>query len=59
LARHPPAVREAAGWWNAFGSVIRGLDDAAKLENISMLHFAARIHLDLVDLLEGDLKPKR
>ncbi len=66
------AVGEAAGWWNtietkvsqkglrdAFGTSIRGLDDAAKLENLPMLRFAAQIELDLVDLLEGDLRPKR
>jgi hypothetical protein len=65
-------VGEAAGWWNAinsqvstkglrdaFGSVMRGLDEAAKLENLPMLRFAAQIDLDLVDLLEGALKPKR
>ena len=65
-------VGETAGWWNAinsqvsenglrdaFGSVIRGLDEAAKLENLPMLRFAAQIDLDLVDLLEGDLKPTR
>jgi hypothetical protein len=65
-------VGEAAGWWNAinskvsekglrdaFDSLIRGLDDAAKLENLPMLRFAAQIDLDLVDLLEGDLTPKR
>jgi hypothetical protein len=65
-------VGEAAGWWNAisskvsekglrdaFDSVIRGLGDAAKLENLPMLRFAAQIDLDLVDLLEGDLTPKR
>ncbi len=66
------AVGEAAGWWNtieskvsqkglrdAFGTSIRGLDDAAKLENLPMLRFSAQIELDLVDLLEGDLRPKR
>jgi hypothetical protein len=63
---------EAAGWWNAikskvsdsalratFDSVIRGLGDAAKLQNLPMLRFAAQIDLDLVDLLEGNLAPKR
>ena len=49
----------AKGLRDAFGSVTRGLDDAAKLENLPMLRFAAQIDLDLVDLLEGDLKPKR
>lgn len=65
-------VGEAAGWWktieskvsqkglrNAFGTSIHGLEDAAKLENLPMLRFAAQIELDLVDLLEGDLSPKR
>ena len=65
-------VGEAAGWWNAinaqvsakalrdaFGSVMRGLNDAATLENLPMLRFAAQIDLDLVDVLEGALKPKR
>ena len=65
-------VGEAAGWWkaisskvseaglrNAFDSVIRGLDDAARIEDLPMLRFAAQIDLDLVDLLEGDLTPKR
>jgi hypothetical protein len=65
-------VGEAAGWWSAinaqvsekglrdaFGSVMHGLDDAATLENLPMLRFAAQIDLDLVDLLEGALKPKR
>jgi hypothetical protein len=63
---------EAAGWWNAvkskvsdgalratFDSVIRGLGDAARLQNLPMLRFAAQIDLDLVDLLEGNLAPKR
>ena len=65
-------VGEAAGWWNAikskvtekglrdaFDSLIRGFDDAARLENLPMLRFAAQIDLDLVDLLESDLTPKR
>ena len=65
-------VGEAAGWWNAinaqvsekglrdaFGSVIRGLDEAATLENLPMLRFAAQMDLDLVDVLESALKPKR
>lgn len=65
-------VGVAAGWWNtiepkvsqkglrnAFGTSLRGLDDAAKLENLPMLRFAAQIELDLVDLLEADLKPKQ
>jgi hypothetical protein len=65
-------VYEATGWWsainskvsekglrNAFGTLIRGLEDAAKIDNLPMLRFAAQMDLDLVDLLEGDLKPKR
>ena len=65
-------VGEAAGWWNtieskvfqeglrdAFGTSIRGLDEAAKLENLPMLRLAAQIELDLVDLLESDLRPQR
>lgn len=64
-------VDEAAGWWdavnskvsqnglrNAFGTLIRGLVDAAKSHNLPMLLLAAQMELDLVDLLEGDLKPK-
>jgi hypothetical protein len=65
-------VGEAAGWWNTIGSKvsqkglrdafdtsIRGLDDAAKLENLPMLRFAAQLELQLVDLLEDDLRPKQ
>jgi len=65
-------VGEAAGWWNTiesrvsqkglrdvFGTSIRGLDDAARLESIPMLRFAAQIELHLVDLLEGDLGLKQ
>jgi hypothetical protein len=65
-------VSEADAWWtaikskvseqglrDAFGSAIRGLDEAAKVENLPMLRFAAQIDLDLVDLLENDLKAKR
>jgi len=65
-------VGEAAAWWNAIDSkvsekglrdaldtAVRGLVNATKLENLPMLRFAAQIDLDLVDLLEGDLAPKR
>jgi len=65
-------IGDTAGWWNAinskvtekglrdtFDSVIRGLGDAARLENLPMLRFAAQLDLDLVDLLEGDLTPNR
>ena len=63
-------MRTCTSWWitiesrvsqkglrNAFGTSLRGLDDAAKLENVLMLRFAAQIELDLVDLLEADLRP--
>lgn len=66
------AVGEAAGWWSAiesrvsqkglrdaFGTSLRGLNDATKLENVPMLRFAAQIELDLVDLLEADLGPRK
>lgn len=65
-------VAEVAGWWkviaskvsqkglhDAFGTTLRGLDDAAKVENLLMLRFAAQIELDLVDLLETALRPKQ
>jgi len=65
-------VGDAAGWWSAinskvsekglrdaFDSAIRGLDDAAQLENLPMLRFAAQIDVDLVDLLEGVFTRKR
>lgn len=64
-------VHEATAWWkainskvsakglrNAFDTLIRGLEDAAKDDNLPMLRFAAQMDLDLVDLLEGDLTPK-
>ena len=44
---------------DAVSSVVRGLDDAAKAEDLAMLRFAAQIDLDLVDLLEADLAPHR
>lgn len=65
-------VDETAGWWsaidsevsdkglqNAFGASITGLREAAKTKNLAMLRFAAQMDLELVDLLEGNLKPKR
>jgi hypothetical protein len=65
-------VGEATGWWSAvepkvsqqglrdaFGTLIRGLGDAVTLKSLPMLRFAAQIDLDLVDLLESDLKPER
>jgi hypothetical protein len=58
-------VAEAAGWWktakpkvsdkglrDAVESTIRGMQQAVKTENLPMLHFAAQIDLDLVDVLE-------
>ena len=65
-------VKETTRWWNAinskvsqkglrnaFGSVISGLDDAVTAKNLPLLGFAAQIVLDLVDLIEDDLKTKR
>ena len=64
-------VAEAAAWWkaakskvsekglrDAVESTIRGLQQAAQTENLPMLHFAAQIDLDLVDLLEGYFEKK-
>lgn len=64
-------VQETTAWWksinskvsakglrNAFDTLIRGLEDAAMVDNLPMLRFAAQMDLDLVDLLEGDLMPK-
>ena len=65
-------IDEATGWWdvvrskvsmnglsNTFDTLIRGLDASAKTRNLDMLGFAAQMTLDLVDLLEGDLKTKQ
>jgi hypothetical protein len=65
-------IDEAAGWWsvvkskvstkglsNTFDTLIHGLDTSAKTRDPYMLRFAAQMTLDLVDLLEGDLKSKR
>ena len=65
-------IGDAEGWWlttkasvsdkalrDAFNSTLRGLQDAGKLENLPMLQFAARIDLDLVDLLERYFSRKR
>lgn len=59
-------VDEGSKWWNAIeskvtdkklrdavASTVRGLQEAAKTENLSMVNFAAQIDLDLVDLLES------
>jgi hypothetical protein len=64
-------VVEAAGWWkaakpkvsekglrDAMESTIRGLQEAARTENLPMLHFAAQLDLDLVDVLEGHFEKK-
>lgn len=64
-------IDEATGWWNAvrskvsmkglsntFDTLIRGLETSAKTRNLDMLGFAAQMTLELVDLLEDDLKPK-
>lgn len=64
-------VAEAAGWWktakpkvsdkglrDAVESTIRGMQQAVKIENLTMLHFAAQIDLDLVDVLEGYFEKK-
>jgi hypothetical protein len=65
-------IDQATGWWdvvrskvsmnglsNTFDTLIRGLDASAKTRNLDMLSFAAQMTLDLVDLLEGDLKTKQ
>jgi hypothetical protein len=57
---------DAERWWNAIASkisdknlraavtsTIRGIKQAAEEQNLAMAKFAARIDLDLVDLLEG------
>ena len=58
---------DAEAWWNTIGnskvtdknlratvtSTIRGIKQAVHDQNLAMLKFAARIDLDLVDLLEG------
>lgn len=64
-------IDEANKWWNAirpkvsmkglvnaFDTLSRGLETSSKTHNIDMLGFTAQMTLDLVDLLEGDLKPK-
>lgn len=57
---------DAAKWWGAikgkvkgkglrdsFDSTVRGIQQASAAKNLPMLHFAAQIDLDLVDLLEA------
>ncbi|HOX14934.1 MAG TPA: hypothetical protein PLP18_02285 [Smithellaceae bacterium] len=64
-------IGEATGWWkairskvsmkglsNTFDTLIRGLETSEKTRNVKMLGFAAQMTLDLVDLLESDLKMK-
>lgn len=64
-------IDEATNWWNAikskvsmnglsntFDTLICGLETSAKTRNVDMLRFAAQMTLDLVDLLEDDLKLK-
>ena len=59
-------VDEGSKWWKAIESkvtdkklrdavatTVRGLQVAAKAENLPMVNFAAQIDLDLVDLLES------
>ena len=63
---------DAGPWWDAikskltdrklgdaFNTTVRGLQQAAKTENLPMLHFAAQIDLDLVDLLEKHFEAKK
>jgi hypothetical protein len=60
---------DADSWWNgtakkisdknlraAVTSTMQGLAQSTKEQNLSMVKFAARIDLDLVDLLEGAFK---
>jgi phosphohistidine phosphatase SixA len=64
-------IGEAAGWWKAvrprvsmrglidtFDTLVGGLEDSERTRNVEMLGFAAQMTLDLVDLLESDLKAK-
>jgi len=65
-------VVDASSWWgaikskvsdkrlrDAFNSTVRGLEEAGKTENLPMLHFAAQIDLDLVDLLESHFEGRK
>ena len=65
-------VTEAVAWWDAtkskvtdhklrdaFNSTVRGMQQAARTENRPMLHFAAQMDLDLVDLLEKHFESKK
>jgi hypothetical protein len=64
-------VADAVTWWDTtkpkisekglldtVNSTIKGLQQAAKSKNLEMLHFAAQIDLDVVDLLEGYFEKK-
>jgi len=59
-------VADGVAWWNttkpkihevaltdAMDTTIRALQEGAKTQNQALLHFAAQLDLDLVDLLEG------
>lgn len=63
---------DAAKWWaairakvsdeplgDAMDSTVLALQQASKLGHLPMLHFAAQMDLDLVDLLEGDFERKK
>jgi hypothetical protein len=65
-------AEEASGWWSvirprvsdrglrdAFDSTVRGLREAARDADLAMVAFAARIDLDLVDLLESHFSRKK
>ena len=64
-------VADSVAWWDATKakvkdrslrsachSAIRGLQEAGKSENRALLHFAAQMELDLVDLLENHFEGK-
>jgi hypothetical protein len=64
-------VADGVAWWtttkpkikdvalsDAMNSTIRGLQEGAKSENQGLVHFAAQLDLDLVDLLEGIFEGK-
>ena len=63
---------DAVSWWattksnvtdkklrDAFNSTVRGMQQAATAENLPMLHFAAQMDLDLVDMLENHFESKK
>lgn len=64
-------AKDAMKWWNeveprvsdkalrdAFSTVISGLEEATKKDDLPMLRLAAQIELDLVDLLEYHFRRK-